>query len=72
MANLDTAAKRGSGIAVGSPWRARLPLPDGTVAQGDRQAVALMYSGIAALAAAPVTTAPVFEGLRRNVGRMIR
>lgn len=44
---VDTADKRGSAINVGSPWRQTLPLP-GTIAQGDRQQLARMYSGILA------------------------
>ncbi len=39
---LDTASKRGS-VITGT-----LPLPDGTIAAGDRQHTANMYSGIAA------------------------
>lgn len=45
---VDTANKRSSAINVSSPWRSRLPFPDGTIDQGDRQHVAYMYSGIAA------------------------
>lgn len=44
---IDTAAKRHSAINWGLPWRT-MPLPDGTIDQGDRQHVALMYSGILA------------------------
>lgn len=45
---MDTAAKRGSAMFIRSPWRKRLPLPDSTIDQGDRQATAFMYSGILA------------------------
>lgn len=45
---LDTALKRGSAINVGSPWRAFLPLPDGTIAAADRQVIPFVYSGILA------------------------
>lgn len=45
---IDTAAKRSSAVAVGCPWRGRLPFPDGAVGQGDRQAVPFLYSGILA------------------------
>lgn len=62
MANLDTRAKRSSGISVGQPWRVKLPAPDATIAQGDRQAVSFMYSGILAASAAGVTT-HIFMGL---------
>lgn len=48
---MDTEAKRRSALLVGSPYRALIPLPAGAISQGDRQTVALMYSGI--LAAAP-------------------
>lgn len=51
---LDSASKRSSAVNVGSPWRARLPFPDGTIDQGDRQAVAFMYSGILAGAAVAI------------------
>jgi hypothetical protein len=49
---IDTRSKRSSAVNVGSPWRSLYPAPDGTVAQADRQQIALLYSGI--LAAAPV------------------
>lgn len=41
----DTARKRYSAMHMGCPWRGILPLPDGTVAQGDRQTVLLLYAG---------------------------
>ena len=49
MANLDTPLKRASGVNVGMPWRVpgKYP-PTGTFTQGERQAVAYMYSGILA------------------------
>ena len=53
---IDTAAKRGSAINPGCPWRSHLPIPDGTIGQGDRQAVAFWYSGI--LAGTATTTTP--------------
>lgn len=53
---IDTAAKRGSAICVSMPWRPFLPLPDGVIDQGDRQAVPFMYSGILAANPAPVVT----------------
>jgi hypothetical protein len=49
---IDTAAKRSSAVHVGAAWRGQVPFPDGTIDQGDRQAVALLYSGI--LAGEPV------------------
>lgn len=59
---LDTAAKRSSAINVGSPWRSRLPLPDGTIGQNDRQAVAFMYGGILAGGAVVAPAAPAQPG----------
>jgi hypothetical protein len=41
----DTARKRYSAMHMGCPWRGVLPLPDGTVAQGDRQTVLFLYAG---------------------------
>lgn len=48
---MDTAAKRHSAVNWGLPWRT-LPLPDGSIGQGDRQSVGLCYAGI--LAGSPV------------------
>ena len=56
MANLDTAAKRFSGINVMMPWRGIASIPDGTIAAGDRQALAYLYSGILATTPTPVST----------------
>lgn len=53
---IDTRAKRGSAICVSMPWRPFLPLPDGVIDQGDRQAVPFMYSGILAGGGPPVVT----------------
>lgn len=52
---VDTAAKRRSAVGARRlPWFRRfLPAPDGTVSQGDRQSIALVYSGI--LAGTPVS-----------------
>lgn len=44
---LDTVGKRQSAIAISSPWRSSLPIPDGTVGQGDRQHFALYCSAVA-------------------------
>jgi hypothetical protein len=47
VANLDTAAKRLSGINVSCPWRGFFPLPDGAITSAaDRQTAAYYYSGI--------------------------
>lgn len=51
MANLDTASKRASSVGL-LLWSIQTPpLPDGTLAQGDRQHIAGTYSGILAAAA---------------------
>ena len=70
---IDTRDKRSSAIHVSLPWRGLLPLPDGSLNQGDRQHTAYMYRGILASSGtpAPVGT-PKFEGFRRNVGRLMR
>ena len=47
-----TAAKRASAINVGMGWLLlTLPIPDGTISQGDRQNLLGEYSGIAAASA---------------------
>lgn len=51
---VDTRDKRASAVMHTLPWRQLLPLPDGTVAQADRQQTAHHYSGIAAEAAAAI------------------
>ena len=50
----DTAVKRYSAINIASPWRGILPIPDGAIAQGDRQVVFHQYSGILAGVAATI------------------
>lgn len=45
---IDTAAKRKSAVHASSPWRNTVPFPDGVINQGDRQALAYLYSGILA------------------------
>jgi hypothetical protein len=47
---VDTREKRAGAVYVGLPWRGQLPLPDGAIAQADRQQVAYMYPGILATA----------------------
>ncbi len=49
MANLDTPAKRRSGLQQNHPYVVTLPGPDGTIALADRQHLAFSYSGIAVL-----------------------
>ena len=64
---IDTAAKRFSAINVSCPWRGVSVLPDGTIGQGDRQAAAFLYSGIAAGGAAPADARNPFIGFIVNI-----
>jgi hypothetical protein len=50
MADLDSRSKRASSVAIMSPSNNNPLLPDSTIAQGDRQHIAMSYSGIAAAA----------------------
>jgi hypothetical protein len=50
MANLDSRSKRASSVGILLVSVLSPVLPDGTIAQGDRQHVAWSYSGIAAAA----------------------
>lgn len=43
---LDTAAKRLSAVSIGSPWRPVVPVPDGTLNQGDRQTLLRMCAAV--------------------------
>lgn len=68
---LDTAAKRLSAVAIGSPWRPVVPVPDGTLDQGDRQTFARLARAVLATAANPITqivavTARFGDVLRRT------
>lgn len=45
---VDTAAKRASCIGYGLPFRIALPIPDATIAIGDRQHLVGLYAGIEA------------------------
>ncbi len=56
MANLDTRSKRASSVGIALPFILAPVLPDGTIAQGDRQHTAWSYSGILATAAVSVFT----------------
>lgn len=58
---VDTAAKRSSAINVGSPWRARLPFPDGTISGADRQVVVFLYSGIVTFIPAGLLTVAISD-----------
>jgi len=55
MANLDTQAKRMSGMNHASPWRGLGKPPTGTFTGGERQASDFLYSGIAASASSGTT-----------------
>lgn len=55
MANLDSRSKRASSVNILKPFMADLVLPDATISQGDRQHIALAYSGILAGAASTLT-----------------
>ena len=55
MADLDTRSKRASSVQILMPWVLAPPAPDGTIGAGDRQHIALSYSGISATAAVVVT-----------------
>lgn len=48
MANLDTRSKRASSVSILLPFMVAPVFPDGTLDQGDRQHIALSYSGILA------------------------
>lgn len=48
MANLDSRSKRASSVGLLMPFLLAPPLPDGTLAAGDRQHSAFTYSGILA------------------------
>ena len=52
MADLDTTSKRRSSVQILMPFTMAPPLPDGTLDQGDRQHIALSYSGILAASSA--------------------
>jgi hypothetical protein len=45
---LDSVSKRLSAMNIGSPWRGLLPIPDGTLGQGDRQHVLFLCSAVLA------------------------
>ena len=55
MANLDNTSKRRSSVRILMPFDMSPPAPDGTLGQGDRQHIALSYSGILAAGAVVVS-----------------
>jgi len=52
VANLDSRSKRSSSVGILLAFILAPPLPDGTLGDGDRQQIAVSYSGILAGAAA--------------------
>lgn len=53
---IDTASKRLSCLDYEEPWAEAMPIPDGTIDQGDRQHAIWSYSGILATGSVvPVT-----------------
>lgn len=62
MANLDTRSKRASSVNFLKPFQLALVLPDGTIAQGDRQHTVYAYAGILATAAAVVSEPAQYSG----------
>lgn len=60
---LDTAAKRLAAISIGSPWRPVVPVPDGTIGQGDRQTLLRLAASV--LASAAVALVPLLSRLLR-------
>lgn len=71
MANLDTVSKRASSVSLLSAWLLAPPIPDATLDQGDRQAIAYSYSGILAGAAAVVMLVRRVIGTHRNGERSV-
>lgn len=53
---VDTRSKRASSVQILMPWALAPVFPDGTLDQGDRQHIALAYSGILAIAPIVPTT----------------
>jgi len=61
---VDTRSKRASSVGILIPSTLAPVLPDGTIAQADRQHVAFSYSGILATGAVVVTVAGYTVTLR--------
>lgn len=62
---IDTLAKRNSVISVNSII---LPIPDGTIAQADRQTLLRVYGGI--LAAAAAVLEKLHEKISLSIGHL--
>lgn len=68
---IDTLAKRNSALSVST---CILPIPDGTVAQADRQTLLRVYGGILAAAAAVVisfVSRDIFRDISLDISRNI-
>ncbi len=61
---VDTADKRNSAIGMGLPWRNQYPIPDGSIASGDRQHIGWVYRGIAAGAIIASLRSCIFGAIR--------
>lgn len=71
MANLDTRSKRASSVQILAPAVLSPVLPDATIDQGDRQHVALTYSGILATGAGGASLLAIERAqFRRMFGRV--
>lgn len=70
---MNTKQKRMSAIHIAEPWRGAMVDPTETgFTQGNRQAAAFMYSGIAAGGAvAPAATLPPYVGFHKDLGRFM-
>lgn len=55
ISNLDSRSKRASSAGIALAFVLAPPLPDGTISQGDRQHIAVSYSGILAEESNPFT-----------------
>lgn len=62
---IDTLAKRASALNISTM---QLPIPDGTISQGDRQSLLRMYSGILAGVAAAVQNVYNRLSIRLGIG----
>lgn len=66
MSNLDTMAKRASGMNPASPWRGPMVFSFISFAVGDRQAADYMYSGISSSTATTAVIAQ-FRSVARGI-----
>lgn len=61
---IDTRGKRASVLGLTLPFAMHMPIPDGTIADADRQHISWLYAGIATAVAAAADAA------RRLAGRV--